>query len=405
MGRSPSRGVVIVGGSVAGIRTARALRANEYAGRVRVVEAETEPPYDKPPLSKVALGGEIRVPLITEREADDLGIELLLGRRVTGLRPAVREVDLDDGAMLEYDDLVIATGLRARPAPWSLDGVHVLRTLADARAMRDRLVSARRVLVVGAGFIGAEMASLCRERGLEVVMVDPVPVPMARVAGPELGERLAELHRVNGVDTRYGLLVAGIEREGDGLRAALSDGSTVSVDVVIVGIGAELDRSWLEPAGVPVADGVVCDERGRVRGVPHLYAVGDVASWHQPRRGARGRVEHWTNAIEQANCVAHNLAHPDEQIDHDPVTYVWSDQYDWKLQLFGVRDPARPATVIERAEPFRLVAVWEGRDGGVSGGLSVNWPKASAQLRRAIARGTAYDEACAELRAGEPVSS
>lgn len=405
-------GVLIVGGSVGGIRTARALRNEGFTGAVTVIEAEPHLPYDKPPLSKTPLDGDAHTPLITAEEARELGIELVLGRAAVELRPQDNQVVLAGGAVRDYDDLVIATGAAARPSPWSGPRVHVLRSIDDARALRESLKDASRLLVVGAGFIGAEVASLARKQGIEVTIVDPAPTPMARVVGEELGQLFSQLHRTHGVDTRFGATVETLQTiplpyGGGGLRAEISDGTVVLADAVVVGIGAVLNTRWLESSGLALEDsaledGVECDEYGRVAGagsVPagNIWAVGDLARWHQPRLGTATRVEHWTNAVEQANAVARNISQPGEPVAHDPVPYVWSDQYDWKVQLFGARDLASTPMVVEQSEPFRLAAIWRDADGNTSGGMTVNWPKASVQIRRAIATGGPADEVHAKI--------
>lgn len=394
-----SGGILIVGGSVGGVRTARALRSEGYAGPVTVVEAESHVPYDKPPLSKMPLDRDAHVPLLTTDEARDLDIELLLGTVAVELRARANELVLGDGAVLGYDELVIATGAAARPSPWTSPGVHVLRTLADARALRESLKGAARLLVVGAGFIGAEVASLSRKQGIDVTIVDPAPIPMARVVGAELGQRLSDLHRANGVATKFGTTVRTLDRVDGGLRATLSDGSEFTVDAVVVGIGAVVNLGWLESSGLTLDDGVVCDEYGRTPGFAHIHAVGDVAKWHQPRLGKSARVEHWTNAVEQANTVAHNIVHPEDVRAHDPVAYVWSDQYEWKIQLFGTRDTTADPLVVEQSDPQRVAAIWQDSDGLVSGGFTVNWPKASVLLRRTITAGGAADAVFVQLSA------
>lgn len=376
-------GVVIVGGSVAGIRTARALREHGYAGPVRVVEAEAEIPYDKPPLSKGSVDLDACVPLITLEEADALDVDLLLRRRAVALDADRRRLSLDDGTVLTFDHLVIATGLTPRRTPYDVAGVHVLRTLADARALRAALARAQRVLVIGAGFIGAEVAAMARRHGVEVTLVDPAPVPMGRVVGADLGGRFADLHRRHGVDTRFGTTVRALDPAGAGYRAALSDGTVVEVDEVVVGIGSEVNVGWLAGSGLVVGNGVRCDDRGGAVGAPGIHAVGDAACW------AGVRVEHWTSAVEQAVCVARTIVDPGRPVAPAPVTYVWSDQYDWKIQLVGTRDVARDPVVVEEAEPFRLLATWHDDDGRVTGGVTVNWPRESVRLRTALARGGA----------------
>ncbi|MBA2953811.1 NAD(P)/FAD-dependent oxidoreductase [Nocardioides sp. MAH-18] len=380
---SGADGVVVVGGSVAGIRTARALREQGYDGPVRVVEAEAEVPYDKPPLSKGSVDADACVPLITLEEAEALGIELVLRRRAVALDADRRRLTLDDGNVLSFDHLVVATGLTPRRAPYDVEGVLVLRTLADSRALREAIARSQQVLVIGAGFIGAEVASLARRHGVGVTLVDPEPVPMGRVVGTELGGRFAALHRRHGVDTRFGSTVTSLVRVGDGYRVLLSDGDVVAADAVVVGIGSEVNVGWLAGSGLLVDDGVVCDERGAALRAPGIHAVGDAARW------AGVRVEHWTSAVDQAVCVARSIAHPDEPAAPAPPAYVWSDQYDWKIQLVGDRDVARLPEVVEEAEPFRLAATWHDAEGRITGGVTVNWPRESVRMRAALARGGA----------------
>ncbi len=377
--------VVVVGGSVSGIRTAKALRECGFTGTIRVIEAENELPYDKPPLSKLAVDTDPHVPLITRPEADELRIELDLGRAVTAVRPGDGEVDLDDGAIVGYDQLVIATGARARPSPWDVDGALVLRGIDDARSLRTRLTTSRRLLIIGAGFIGSEVAALARAGEIDVTIVDSAPIPMARVVGEELGKRFIDLHHTHGVTTKFGVSVEKMVRDGDIIRTRLSDGSEIRSDTVLVGIGASLNTDWLSSAGLADAEGVRCDEYGRVLGHPNISAVGDVSAWLRPGTGTHSRIEHWTNGIEQATSVAARLAGKDDVPPHDPVAYVWSDQYDWRIHLFGTRPAGIVPEVVEEAEPFRLVATWKDENGEVTGGVAVNWPRESVRLRKAIA--------------------
>lgn len=405
MSTAGEAGVLIIGGSVGGIRTARALRESGYSGPVTVVEAEAEPPYDKPPLSTAWDDEKVLVPLLTEEQARELDIELILGRAAAALDPLRRQVVLaadahGERAVLSYDELVIATGAAARPSPWAGPRIHVLRTIADARALRATLRRAERVLVVGAGFIGSEVAAMANQKGIQVTLVDPAPIPMARLVGEELGFHFSELHRAHGVDVHFGESIIEMEHVDGCVRAQLSDGATVLVDAVVVGIGAIVNTTWLESSGLALNDGVECDNQGRVVGTEHIHAVGDVARWYQPRLHQAIRMEHWTNAVEQANCVASNLEAPGSPQVHEPVAFVWSYQYDWKIHLFGSRDVRDTPRVIEQCDPFRLAAIWQDSDGAVTGGLTINWPKASVQLRRAIPAGTAAAQVHAQLDEG-----
>jgi NADPH-dependent 2,4-dienoyl-CoA reductase/sulfur reductase-like enzyme len=407
-----SPATVIVGSSVGGVRTAQALRAAGYDGDVVLVGAEGRLPYDKPPLSKGLLAGAATpgsIGLLTEAGARDLGVRLVLGRAARRLDVARRHLELADGERLPYDDVVIATGARARPSPWGQPpGVHVLRTLDDATALREDLRRGGPLVVIGAGFIGAEVAATARGMGLQdVTVVDPVPAPLSRVLHPAVAERFGALHREHGVSTRFGVGVAGIDR-GPGGRGApggpgglsvrLTDGSRLPAATVVVGIGAIPNDRWLASSGLRIADGVVCDQYSRVAGAPGVHAVGDVARWFHLGRGALVRAEHWTNAVEQAACVAHNIAHPGQPRAYAPVEYVWSDQYDWKIQLAGrTGGDLRPVTV-DRPGAAGAVAVrsfavlYAAADGLLAGAVAVNWPRALLTCRRALAAGQSLDE-------------
>jgi phthalate 3,4-dioxygenase ferredoxin reductase subunit len=272
--------------------------------------------------------------------------------------------------------------------------VHVLRTLDDAIALRDDLRRGGPLVVIGAGFIGAEVAATARGIGLEeVTLVDPVPVPMSRVLHPAVAGRFGALHRERGVTTRFGTGVAGIDHGPGGLNIRFTDGSSVPAATVVVGIGSVPNEGWLKSSGLRVADGVVCDPYSRVAGAPGVHAAGDVARWFHPGHRALVRAEHWTNAVEQAACVAHNIAHPGEPRPYAPVEYVWSDQYGWKIQIAGrTGGDLRPVTV-ERADGTGSFAVlYAAADGRLAGAVTVNWPRALLTARRALAAGQPLDE-------------
>lgn len=386
---------VVVGSSVGGVRTAQALRRAGYDGDVLLVGEETRPPYDKPPLSKALLAGTIAeqdIGLLTEEAAGKADIQLLLGRTARRLDVAHSVVEFDDGERLHYDDIVIATGASARPSPWGQPtGVHLLRSIADSAALREDLGAGGHLVVVGGGFIGAEVASTARGLGLEVSIVDPVPVPMSRVLGIGVGELFCDLHRNNGVHTNFGIGVEGIGGERGALGVTLTDGERVDASVVVVGIGAVPNDAWLASSGLPVDNGVVCDEHCRAIGAPHVYAVGDVARWWHPRHGERVRVEHWTNAVEQATVVAHNIAHPDELRAYAPVEYVWSDQYDWKIQVVGRTGVGKHELIGDPADG-RFAAIYRTDGDSLAGLVTVNWPRAMITARRAIVAGTSLAE-------------
>ena len=389
---------VIVGSSVGGVRTAQALRTAGYDGDVVLVGEESALPYDKPPLSKAMLTGATTagaITLLTEQAAADAGIRLLLGRRAVQLHVDEQAVELDGGERLAYDDVVIATGARARPSPWGEPpGVHVLRTLDDAIALSADLRRGGPLVVIGAGFVGAEVAATARGMGVEhVTVVDPVPVPLSRVLNPAVAQRFATLHADRGVDTRFGVGVVGIDEVPGGLAVRLSDGATLPAAVVVVGIGAVPNDEWLRSSGLQIDDGVVCDEYSRAVGAPHVHAVGDVARWFHRRHGRLVRVEHWTNAVEQAACVAHNIVHADAPRAHEPVEYVWSDQYDWKIQLAGRTGGDLDHITVPGADPERSFAVlYADPDGGFAGAVTVNWPRALVSCRRLLGAASTLEE-------------
>ncbi|RBM17718.1 FAD-dependent oxidoreductase [Prauserella sp. PE36] len=390
--RARTPGTVIVGASVAGVRTAQALRSSGYDREIVLVSEETALPYDKPPLSKAVLTGTrgvADIALLSREEAETLGIGLELGQAAVGVDRDQREVELADGRRLPFQDLVVATGARARPSPWgSPPGLHVLRTADDAEALGQDLRRGGRLLVVGAGFVGAEVVASARALGVpEVTMVDPAPVPLGRVLNPEVAELVANLHRDHGVATRFGVGVDDINESVHGLTILLSDGAHITADTVVVGIGAVPNDEWLAASGVSCADGVLCDAHSRSVDDPHIWAVGDVARWQHPDRVGPIRVEHWTNAVEQATCVAHNIVHPDNMHVHAPVEYVWSDQYDWKLQMIGRTGGDLIFERINGADPASSFAVlYNDADGTFTGALTVNWPKALVTCRRALDR-------------------
>jgi phthalate 3,4-dioxygenase ferredoxin reductase subunit len=390
--------VVVVGSSIGGVRTAQALRSEGFEGRVVLVGEESQLPYDKPPLSKQFLAGEWdldRVLLLTQEAAEDEGIELRLGVPATRLDVAAKRILLADGTTLDYDSAVIATGASARPSPWRpASGVHVIRTLADSRQLHARLSEDGPVVVVGGGFIGAEVAATARGFGHEVTVVDPLPAPIGRVVGPEIGRYFTELHHRHDVATRFGVGVEQIEGEAGRLRIRLTDGSELRAATAVVGIGAVPNDDWLADCGLPIDNGVLCDEYSRALDAPDVYAIGDVARWLHPGHREHVRVEHWTNAVEQGVSAAHNIASPDDLRSYRPVEYVWSDQYDWKVQIVGrPRQGTRHEVVGELSgDKPRAAVLYTDDMGSLLGAVTVNWPKALVRCRRAVTDGLPFDE-------------
>ena len=382
--------VVIVGSSVGGVRAARALRTEGYEGSITLVGEEPELPYDRPPLSKQVLTGAWsaeRAGLLTAQAAADAGIELRLGASARALDPEARLVRLADGESLPYDDLVIATGASARPSPWRPpSGVYQLRTLADCLALRKRFADGGTVVMIGAGFIGAEGAAAARSAGCDVTLVDPVPVPMERAVGPVVGTLLADVHHRHGVRTRFGVGVQAVSGRAGDLTVGLSDASMLRAETVVVGIGAIPNDQWLHGSGLVIDDGVVCDAHLAAVGTAHVFALGDVARWPHPELDALVRSEHWTNAADQARCVARNIARPGAREIFSPSGYVWSDQYDWKVQLAGHRAGAVAEWVIGTPQAARpqVTVLHADATGRLCAAVCLNWPKAFVQCRRLL---------------------
>jgi phthalate 3,4-dioxygenase ferredoxin reductase subunit len=395
-------GVVIVGASVAGVRTAQALRAKGFAGRIELIGAEDHDPYDRPPLSKQLLTGAWpaeRAVLLDADGAAQIDATLRLGVPATGLNTQSRQVLLADGSVAGYESLVIATGLSPRPSPWPLDsGSYLLRSWNDCLALGEQLRTGAPLIVIGAGFIGSEVAAAARGLGCEVTMVDPLLTPMARAVGPALGDELAQLQVRHGVKTYFGSGVAAVEGQAGAVRATLDDGTVLEAAAVVVGIGAVPNAEWLTGSGVSVRDGVVCDPYLRATGVEDVYAVGDICRWPHEQLGELVRVEHWTNAVEQAEVAATNIADGGQLVRYRPSGYVWSDQYDWKVQIAG--HPAlgtEQRSVGDLHRDGRTVLLHGDIDRRLCAVVSLNWPRAFIQGRRLIAAAASIDDAVAAL--------
>ncbi len=427
--------VVIVGGGAAGLAAAETLRSEGYAGALTMVCDEPELPYDRPPLSKQVLTGAWPADRTRFREAGhyaDLGIRLVRGR-AGALDADGRTVYLSDGYPLRFDGLIIATGVRPRrlPTGHELAGVHVLRNHPDVAALRAAFADTPRVVIVGGGFLGMEVAAAARGLGLDVTVIEPLAQPMIRQVGPAIGAEVARLHREHGVDLRTGVGVTrligdrdgdrdedgdgrpddgaagetagtGAAGETDGIGAAgetdgigpagrttaavvtgveLTDGSVVPADCVLVAIGAVPATDWLATSGLAIGDGVECDEY--CRAAPGIYAAGDVASWVNPRYQRRMRVEHRMNATEQGTAAALNLLKGNVQ-PFAPLPYFWSDQYNVKIQVHGYPfDDAEAA--IEEGSPAdgKFVALYR-KDGAPTAVLGWNWPARLMRYRKLL---------------------
>jgi len=379
------------------MRAAESLRREGFDGAVNVVGDETDAPYDRPPLSKQVLAGEWepeRIALYDTDALDDLRLTWRLGTRAVAFDAASRTVTLDGGERLAADGVVIATGARTRTLRGSehLAGVYTLRSLADSLAIRAEFeATPRRVVVVGAGFIGAEVAATARGRGLDVTMVEMAETPLERVLGAEMGRVCADVHRDHGVDLRLGVGVAEITGADRAEQVVLSDGTRLDADVVVVGVGVIPNTEWLEGSGLQIDDGVVCDET--CLAAPGVVAAGDVARWPNRLFGQSMRVEHWDNAIDQGTAAARRLLAGEDAEPFAPVPWFWSDQYDRKIQLAGRSGPDDEVAVVTGSPEERRLAAIYGRAGRIVAVLGFNRPRHVMQYRRLIAGRAAWDEA------------
>jgi 3-phenylpropionate/trans-cinnamate dioxygenase ferredoxin reductase subunit len=404
----PSEGtVVVVGASLAGLRAAEEVRHEGHSGPVIVVGEEVHAPYDRPPLSKQLLSGKWDVERIhhhTPDKLDAIGLEFRLGRRAVGLDTAARTLGLDDGTELRYDGLVVATGAATRRLPGTegMPGVWLLRTLDDCLGIRAGLEAAGpepRVVVIGAGFIGSEVAATCQAMGAEVTLLEAYHTPLARVLGDRMGAMCADLHIANGMDLRCGITVDHLESDPGGpdpLTVCLADdaGTRLAADVVVVGIGVVPSVGWLEGSGLSLENGVICD--GTLFAGDRVVAAGDVANWLRPTTGRHTRVEHWTNAAEGGAASARNLlAGTAGAAPYDPVPFFWSDQYGKKIQMIGLPDADDEVVVVSGSgAEGKMIALYRSGD-GLSGVLAISQPAKLMGYRPLLAAGASFDEALA----------
>ncbi|KUI25706.1 pyridine nucleotide-disulfide oxidoreductase [Mycobacterium sp. IS-1742] len=382
---STSGGIVIVGGGLAAARTAEQLRRSEYSGPVTIVSDEDHLPYDRPPLSKEVLRSETDdVTLKPAEFYQENDITVLLGAGAATLDTEGRTLTLTDGREIGYEELVIATGLVPKRIPSfpDLPGIHVLRNFNESLKLREEAGSARRAVVIGAGFIGCEVAASLRKLGVEVALVEPQPAPLASVLGQQIGELVARLHRAEGVDVRCGVGVAEVKGQDRVQSVVLSDGAEVEADLVVVGIGSRPATDWLDGSGITLDNGVVCDAEGR-SSAPHVWAIGDVASWLDTV-GNQVRVEHWSNVADQARVLVPAMLGQDVP-GVVSVPYFWSDQYDVKIQCLG--EPEADDTVhIVEDDGRKFLAYYE-RDGVVAGVVGGGMPGKVMKTRNKIAKG------------------
>jgi len=389
------RTLLIVGASVAGAKAAEGARRAGYDGRIVLVGAENERPYERPPLSKDVLRGERDAETTRVHDEgyyEEHDIELLTGRAVQTLDLGAAQARLDGGETVGFTTAVLATGAEPRRLPLpgaELDGVHYLRTRADSLRLGDAIRGGGRVAVIGAGWIGSEVAASARQLGAEVVLIDPEPLPLRRVMGDQVGEMFRALHAENGVALRLGTGVTELQGTGRVANVVLSDGRVEPADVVVVGVGVVPRVDLAASAGLKVDNGVVVDEHLETS-VPGVYAAGDVASaWH-PHYRAHLRVEHWANALNQGLAAGANAA--GERTAYTRLPYFFSDQYDLGMEYVGYSQPGDDLVVRGSLADRELIAFWH-RDGVVSAAMNVNVWDVVEDLKGIVEGGARQDPA------------
>ncbi|WP_338773011.1 FAD-dependent oxidoreductase [Nocardia vulneris] len=393
---------VIVGGGLAAAKLAEALRANDFPGSVTVIGAEEHLPYERPPLSKEHLLGKKALAEFTVDPAQwyrDHNVDLRLGTTVTGLDPAAKTVELPDGSTVAYDKLALATG--STPRTLSIPGadapnVYTLRTINDSDTLIELFASAaQRIVIIGAGWIGLEVAAAARTAGVEVTIVESAEQPLLGALGPEMGAVFAELHRSHGVDLRLGAKISEITtREGIATDLAtgvkLDDGSTIEAEAVLVAVGAEPNVELAEAAGLAVDGGVLVDEH-LVTSDADIVAVGDIAAQQHPVLGSRIRVEHWANALNQPAVAAATML--GKQASYDRLPYFFTDQYDLGMEYTGYAAPGAYARVVTRGDVAgrEFVAFWLDGDDRVLAGMNVNVWDVTDRIKELILNGAPAD--------------
>jgi 3-phenylpropionate/trans-cinnamate dioxygenase ferredoxin reductase subunit len=385
---------VILGASLAGAKAAETLRAEGFDGRLVLIGAEGERPYERPPLSKDYLRGEAEREKIYVHEEGfyaEQGIDLRLGRTAVSLNAAESELTLDGGERVHYDRLLLTTGAEPRRLPipgGDLEGVLYLRTVKDSDVLRERFDRGGTVVVVGAGWIGAEVAASARQRGLEVSVVEPSTVPLERVLGTEVGAVYRDIHADHGVRMLMGTGVEAFEGDTAVERVRTSDGRLLECDFVVVGVGVQPRTELAAQAGIAVGDGILVDEHLRT-GAPGVFAAGDVAHAHHPFYGERIRVEHWANALNQGPAAARNML--DLAKPYDRLPYFFSDQYDVGMEYTGF---ARTwDRVVFRGDPAsrEFIAFWLTGD-RVLAGMNVNVWDVTEPIQRLVRERVAVDD-------------
>ncbi|MEU1549370.1 FAD-dependent oxidoreductase [Nocardia sp. NPDC005745] len=398
---SSDRRFVIVGGGLGAAKLAETLRAKDFDGTVTLIGAEEHLPYERPPLSKEHLAGKKSLPEFTVVPAQwyrDHHVEVRLGTTVTGLDPAAKTITLPDDSTLPYDKLALATGSTPRtlPVPGAdAPNVYTLRTIEDSDTLIELFGSARRIVIIGAGWIGLEVAAAARSAGVEVTVVERADLPLLAVLGPEMAQVFADLHRANGVDFRFGAQLDAITTEeaiatdvANGVR--LADGSTIEADAILVAVGARPNVDLAADGGLAVDDGVLVDER-LATSDPDIVAVGDIAAQQHPVLGRRIRVEHWANALNQPAVAAATML--GEQAAYDRLPYFFTDQYDLGMEYTGFAAPGEYARVVVRGDTAarEFVAFWLDSGNRVLAGMNVNVWDVTDRIKELILAGDPVD--------------
>jgi len=388
--------VVVVGAGLGGLRTVEALRRKEYGGAITLIGAEPHAPYDRPPLTKHVLRGEL-ADTTFPTDFPALDVDTRFGVRATGLDTAAGTVALSDGGSVQYDALVLAPGAVPRTLPGvdQRPGLHVVRTIEDAHRLRDAVAASGRVVVVGGGFIGCEVAASARSVGADVDLVEVLPAPLVRVLGPEGAALAADLLTERGVRIHTGTAVTEITGEDAVTGVVLGNGTRLDTRDVVVGLGVVPDLGWLDGSGIEIGDGIACDAGGRTS-VPGVYALGDAAAWHHRLAGGRRRIEHWTTTVDQANVVAANIAAgPDGAgVESADVPYFWSDVFDVKIQALGFVDAEADTRVLR---PGGKSVILYSRDGRLTAAVGFSAARHVMRLRGSVASGAPVDEVAASL--------
>jgi NADPH-dependent 2,4-dienoyl-CoA reductase/sulfur reductase-like enzyme len=396
---SSLKAIVVVGANVAGLRAVESLRTEGFDGSIIWINGETKLPYNRPPLSKEVLTGKRSSDDVAYRKSDyydDLRLDLRSGQLATSL-DLHRQTVTVAGETIDFDGLIIATGASPRTIRefQGLEGVYVMRTIEDAQRIRAEFGENPRVVVVGAGFIGSEVAASARSVGLKVTIIEMLPVPLVRAVGVEMGKVCAKLHYDHGTDLRCATTIDAIEGNGRVERLRLGDGTTIEADLVVIGVGVIPNVGWLADSGLTVASGLVCDATLNA-GHPAVYAAGDLVWWPNALFGTGMRCEHWTNSAEQGRLAAQNmLAGRENSRPYEGSCYFWSDQYGSRIQFVGIAN-GEAMVVQGSVEENRFLALYRNED-RIVGALGMNSPKSLMKVKMMIEKRTGWDAALAAV--------